>query len=108
MNLFAAYRIDVNIIKILDKARGFIRSLDEKDRAKIAAAISTLASGDFQSVAVKPLRGPIRELIVKSYRIVFFNKKKTLWFVSGFRKKTRKTPPQEIKNAQKLFKILDQ
>lgn len=94
-------------VNILTKARDFIQSLDEKTRAKTAAAIITLSQGDFLSVEVKLLRGPIKELKIASYRLIFFVRKKALWFVSGFRKKTRKTPPHEIEQAQRAFNILD-
>ena len=93
-------------IKILEKTKRFIQSLNEKDRAKTAAAITVLSYGDFQSVTVKSLRGPIKELIIKAYRIIFFAKNETLWFVSGFRKKTRKTPLYEIESAQKILDII--
>jgi len=92
--------------QLLEKTRRFIRGLDENDRAKIAAAIRTMEFGDFQSVEIKSLRSPIKELIVKSYRIVFFVKDKTIYFVSGFRKKSKKTPRSEIQNAENIFKML--
>ena len=94
-------------IKVLARVKDFIQSLGEKDRAKIAAAVHVLSQGDFQSVETKSLRGPVKELIIRSYRIVFFVRDDTLWLVGGFRKKTRKTPPQEIENALNIFKILD-
>ncbi len=94
--------------KFLERAERFIRGLDENDRAKIAAAIRTMELGGFQSVEIKALRGPIKELIVRSYRIIFFiSKNHTIYFVSGFRKKTRKTPKHEINYAQNVFRILN-
>jgi len=94
--------------KFLERAERFIRGLDENDRAKIAAAIKTMELGGFQSVEIKSLRGPIRELIVRSYRITFFiTKDHIIYFVSGFKKKTRKTPKHEIDYAQNVFKILN-
>lgn len=94
--------------RILDRAKGFIQNLEIHDRAKIAAAIKTLESGNFQSVETKTLKGPIKELIVRSYRITFFvSKEHTIYFVSGFRKQTRKTPRNEIEYSQNIFKILN-
>jgi len=94
--------------KFLERAEKFIRSLEENDRAKIAAAIKTLELGSFQSVEIKTLRGPIKELIVRSHRITFFiTKDHIIYFVSGFKKKTRKTPKHEIDYAQNVFKILN-
>jgi len=93
--------------ELLEKTRRFIRGLNQNDRAKIAAAIRTLEFGDYQSVQTKSLRGPIKELIVRSYRIVFFVKNTTIYFVSGFRKKSRKTPRNEIKNAENIFKMFE-
>jgi len=94
--------------KFLVRASKFIQGLGENDRAKIAAAVRTLELGGFQSVETKTIRGPIKELIVRSYRILFFTAKdRTIYFISGFRKKTRKTPRNEIEYAQNIFKILN-
>ncbi len=87
--------------------REFIRELDLSDQAKIDAAITTLEQGDFQSVEIKTLRGKIKELIVRSFRIIFFINGDVIYFVSGFKKKTRKTPRSEIENAQNILKLLN-
>jgi len=52
---------------------------------------------------LQTLKTPIRELIIKNYRFVFFINKNKIWFVGAFIKKTIKTPKVEIKNAQKLY-----
>lgn len=94
--------------RILDKARDFIQNLEINDRAKVAAAIKTLESRDFKSVEIKTLQGPIKELIVRSHRLIFFiSKEHAIYFVSGFRKQTRKTPKNEIAYARNIFKILN-
>jgi len=93
-------------VRIFEEVREFIRDLDIKDRAKIAATIKMMEFGDFQSIEIKTLKGQIKELIVRSYRIVFFIiKNRIIYFVSGFRKKTQKTPKNEIDNAQKILNI---
>ena len=95
-------------IRFLEKVERFIRGLVENDRAKIAAAIKTLENGDFQSIEVKTLKGRIKELVVKSYRIVFFiDKDHIIYLLDGFIKKTRKTPRNIIENAKKISKIID-
>lgn len=102
MNIQRRYRAE-----FLGKAKKFIQGLRVKDRAKIAAAITTLEEGNFQSVETKTLQGEIKELIVKSHRLVFFIHHHLMYFVSGFTKKTRKTLKNEIENAENIFEIVN-
>ncbi len=90
--------------RLLDSMNEFIASLNVTDQAKILSAIKLMTTGDFKTIRTKQLKGPIREPIVKSYRIVYFLKEDCLYFVSAFVKKSAKTPKREIENAEKIFK----
>ncbi len=90
-------------IEIFDKARDFIISIPEKDDEKVFAHIKRMAK-DLNSVNIKLLKGSIKELKIKKYRLLFFVKNGTIYIVSGFTKKTQKTPLQEIRNAEEIFK----
>lgn len=97
--------MEQNVI-FLDAVSGFIQSLPSADQAKIAANTVMLRSGNFASVRIKQLDGPIYELIVKQYRLIFFRKKMTIYIVGAFVKKSTKTPLREIRHAQDIFKNL--
>ncbi|MEK7538630.1 MAG: type II toxin-antitoxin system RelE/ParE family toxin [Patescibacteria group bacterium] len=92
-------------IKFFDDALSFFEQIPETDRAKVSASIKMMET-NFDNVYTKLLKSPIRELIVKRYRILFFVKKDAIYFVSGFIKKTQKTPPQEIQRAVNVYKMM--
>jgi phage-related protein len=94
--------VNIFTITFFDEARSFIQSLPEIERAKVAAHIRKLAE-DFDSVETKILRDNIKELKVKKNRLLFFIYKNTIYFVSGFIKKTKKTPLKEIEKAEKIY-----
>ena len=91
---------------VLDEVEIFRKSLSEKDKSKIDASITTMRFGEYDSIYVKPLKGVIRELIIKKFRFVFFIEKDTIYFIGAFIKKTNKTPKLEIENALKNYKII--
>ena len=82
--------------------------LPKVERAKILSDIETMKKGDWSSLYVKTLKGPLRELIVKRYRIVFFINENVLYFVRAFQKKTAKTPREEIEQAEQIYKLFIQ
>lgn len=90
-------------VLFLDSVKSFIQKLPKEDQGKISASITVMESGDFKSIYVKTLRTPIKELIVKKYRLVFFFHKNTVYFIGAFVKKTTKTPKMEIENAERVF-----
>lgn len=90
---------------LLDSVNEFVDKLPRAERAKIFGTIEKMRSGDWSSVYVKTLKGPIRELIVKQNRILFFINENVLHFIHAFRKKTAKTPPQEIERAEQIYKL---
>ncbi len=90
-------------IQVLDKVSRFIDELSDTDKAKVLAAVTVLAT-DFDAVFTKLLRSPVRELIVKRYRIIFFIQDETIYLVGGFIKKSQKTPRREIENALEIYR----
>ena len=92
----------------LDQVDEYIKGLPVPEQGLIAAHITELELGNFQSVLTKKLRGPIRELIVRHHRLIYFTVGKKLYFASGFRKKSRKTPKKEIDYAEKIYTMIKQ
>lgn len=92
-------------IEFFNEALGFLGDIPEADRAKVLANIKVMET-DFDIVYTKLLKSPVRELIVKKYRLLFFIKKNVIYFVSGFVKKTQKTPTQEIQKAENVYKMM--
>lgn len=84
----------------------FISELSVDDQDKISGAIETLGNKKFDSVYIKQLRGDIKELKVKKYRLIFFIYKEDIYFISIFIKKTNKTPKNEIDTAEKNYKLI--
>lgn len=99
-------RSDMYAAQFLDSVRTFLYGLPPGERAKIAASVDTMRSGDFDSVFVKTLRTPIKELRIKRTRLLFFAYKRTLYFVAAFTKKTQKAPRKEIEAAERIYKKL--
>ncbi|MCF7833979.1 MAG: type II toxin-antitoxin system RelE/ParE family toxin [Candidatus Pacebacteria bacterium] len=89
-----------------EKVSLFIKQLPETDQAKIHASISFLEEGDFRVVYTKKLKGEIKELIVKRYRLVFFVKDKNIYFIYIFIKKTSKTPKSYLFQMEKVYKYI--
>lgn len=86
---------------------GFLVSLSEKDRARIAWTINLLEEYGLQlgSPYVKHLRGKLWELRIhagrKAYRIIYFAYVGHRFILlHGFLKKTQKTPRRELEIAK--------
>lgn len=96
----------MNRFKILfiNEVRDFINTLSEEDRGKINCDTNAMEFGNFDSLYIKTLQTPIKELIIKKYRLIFFVYKNEIWFIGAFIKKTAKTPKSEIKKAKRLYK----
>lgn len=90
---------------VLDLVNDFVNELSRAERAKILGSMDKMRSGDWSSLYIKTLKGPIRELIVKQNRVVFFINQNVLYFAGAFRKKTAKTPLQEIERAERIHKL---
>jgi phage-related protein len=92
-------------VEFFDDAVEFLEQLPEVDKAKILANAKIMET-DFDAVYTKLLRSPIRELVVKKYRLLFFVKKNVIYFVSGFIKSSQKTPVREIEKAENVYKMM--
>jgi phage-related protein len=97
------YQLNVDFF---DNVKEFIDSLPEIDGKKIAASITAITEGNFESVFIKQLRGEIKELKVRKSRLIFFVIHNTVYFVRAFTKKTRKTPKNEIDLAEQIYKSM--
>ncbi len=97
--------LEFQVLSFYDADR-FIRSLPISDQIKIESAFTAMRKGHFRIVYTKALRGPIRELIVKDYRVIYFLIEKTIYFVRCFRKTSAKTPKAEIEMAENIYKSL--
>lgn len=87
-----------------ERARDYIRTLPYEDQTKIKAGIETLAKGDFESIKTKPLRHPVREIVIGTHRIIYFVISSTLCILDAFRKTTQKTPKKRIDYALTIYK----
>lgn len=90
-------------IEVFDRAEDFILNLPEKEKAVVFANISMMQK-NFSAVNTRLLKYPIKELKVKSARILFFINKNKIYLVSGFNKKSQKTPKLEIEYALSIYK----
>ncbi len=98
--------MDTLKIILLDDTEDFILSLPSKDQYKISGALEALKNRKFENVYIKQLRGNIKELKVRKYRLIFFIHENRIYFPRVFRKKSNKTPKQEIDLAEKFYKLL--
>ncbi|OHA17295.1 MAG: hypothetical protein A3C79_03180 [Candidatus Taylorbacteria bacterium RIFCSPHIGHO2_02_FULL_45_28] len=93
-------------ISWFERPREFFDSLDNENRHKIREAITALSDENFEQIYLKEVRGPIKELRVSSYRVLFCIEYSTVYILTAFQKKTVKTPRNEVKMAQKLYALL--
>ena len=91
---------------VLERVEDFIAELTKSDQSRIYSQIDKFGSGDDDSLYIKNLHGRIRELIIKNYRFIFFAEGNCVYFIHCFTKKTNKTPKQEIKLAEKIYKYI--
>lgn len=84
-----------------DRVVMFINSLSETEQLKIGKAMEAIRIGEFESLHIKTLRGPIKELIVHKSRILFCVENSTVYYLNAFTKKSAKTPRKEKKIAEK-------
>jgi phage-related protein len=91
---------------LLPEVEEFIDTLEETEQAKILTHMESIERGDIASVYTKLLKKPIRELIFKRYRFLFFIENQFIYFIHAFVKKTQKTPIEEIRYAERLYKTI--
>src|SRR3989338_4350930 len=90
----------------LAAAKKYLADISDADRGAIFRDVAALMGRDFDLVRTKQLKGPIRELIRGHHRITYFQSGPTVYFVRGFRKKSKKTPRQEIEYAETMYRRL--
>lgn len=93
----------VTLFKEVEK---FVLALSVQDEQKISGAINALRNKKFENIYVKQLRGDIKELRVKRFRLIFFIHNNIAYFSKIFIKKTNKTPKREIDLAERYLKII--
>jgi len=84
--------------------RKYLDSISEQDSVKVLAGIRALEAGLVDSIKTKPLRGKVRELVVKMHRVVYFGVNSVLYFVDAFLKKSNKTPERIIQRAEAIYR----
>ena len=95
-------------IRFLEPAEKYLKSLSNAEQARVDADTNAMRNGDDSLVNTKRLKGPIHELIVGNHRITYFTLDTTIYFVRSFRKKSAKTPRNEIEYAEQVYKTLRQ
>lgn len=93
-------------IRILDNVKKFMDKLKEDDSAKILAHLKSLEENHTEGLTIKTLKGKIKEIIVRQYRIIFFTIGTTIYIVDAFKKQSQKTPKRIIKKAEEIYKGL--
>jgi len=88
---------------VLRGVKSYIAEISEADRGRIYRNIEALALGNLEGLRTKQLRGPIHELIRGNHRLTYFKLNDRLYLVRGFRKKSAKTPKQEIEYAEDIL-----
>ncbi len=96
-------RLRVILVKNVET---FILDLSLNDQSKISGAVEALRNKKFYSIYIKQLRGDIKELKVKKYRLIFFIHKETAYFMRILLKKSNKIPKNEIDMVEKYYKLI--
>ena len=91
-------------IKIFDDVSDFLNKISESDAAKILANLKLLQENHTEGLVIKSLKGRIREIVVKQYRVIFFQINSTGYVVDTFRKRSKKTPKRILERAEKIYK----
>lgn len=91
-------------IKIFTDVTDFLDKIPEDDAAKILAYLKSLEENHTEGLIIKPLKGKIKEIVVRQYRVIFFWMGTTGYVVNAFRKQSKKTPKRIIEQAEKIYK----
>lgn len=93
----------------------YIFNLTEKERIIIFNGLDVIKTMEFpqakQAGSIKKInkKEKIHEFIIGDHRLTFFVINRACWILHGFRKKSQKTPPGEIKIAINLkYKLLQE
>ena len=91
-------------IHLFSDVADFINRLSESDAAKVYAHIEALKRGYGETLIIKSLKGKIKEIVVRQYRIVFFQIADTIYIADVFKKQSKKTPKRIIEKAERMRK----
>lgn len=94
------------MVHILDRAQSWIDALSSSDSAKLYAHLAFLECGEYGAIFLKGLGEKVRELRVGASRVIFVSLGDDHYVTGAFRKKTRKTPREEIDYAMKIHHAL--
>jgi len=93
-------------VSLFDRVTEFINLLSEAEQLKIGKAIEAMSVGEFGSLYIKTIKGPIKELIIRKSRILFCIENGTIYYLNAFIKKSAKTPIKEIEIAKKKLALI--
>ncbi len=91
---------------IFDDVTNFLDTIPESDAAKILAHLKALQENQTEGLFIKPLKGKIKEIVIRQYRIIFFEKGTRRYAVDAFKKQSKKTPQRIINRAEKIYKSI--
>lgn len=94
-------------LQVLDTVIEFLESLSADDAAKMAAHLKSLEMDQTEGLTIKPLKGKVKEIVVKQYRIVFFRIGTRGYVVDAFRKQSKKTPKRIIERAERIYRDMN-
>ncbi|MBI3589099.1 MAG: type II toxin-antitoxin system RelE/ParE family toxin [Candidatus Liptonbacteria bacterium] len=91
-------------LQILNEVNDFLENLPENDAGKILAHLKSFEENLTEGLVIKALKGKIKEIIIKQYRIIFFTISEKIYVVDAFKKQSQKTPKRIIERAEKIYK----
>lgn len=93
-------------MRILNDVSDFLDGTSGEDAAKIAAHLKSLEEDRTEGLRIKTLKGRVKELIVKQYRVICFKVGATWFVVDVFKKQSKKTPRRVIERAEKIYQSI--
>lgn len=93
-------------IRIFDAVADFLDKIPDDDSAKILAHLKSLEENRTEGLIIKQLKGKIKEIVVRQYRIVFFTIGTQGYIVDAFRKQSKKTPKRIIEQGERIYKSI--
>ena len=95
-------------LHLFDDVTDFINTLPEDVAGKIVSSLKSLELNETKGLTIKTLKGKIKEIIVKQYRLVFFILGETIYIVDGFKKQSQKTPKRMIEKTEYIYKKINE
>ena len=100
------------VVLVHPNAQRFVQGLEKRTKAKVARHVDLLETYNYKlkEPFTKKLVSNLFELRIRGeqeIRLFYTFKHETVYIVSGFIKKTQKTPKKEIEKSIRLIKTLD-